>query len=100
MASRNTKFRNVIACEDVREEVGNKKSLMGVYGGDIIVSEIPAQIWLAFYIEKLPSEPGMAEELAVEIKQNEKIAGKVGIHVDPFETATLVLPRALVRFPE
>lgn len=38
-----------LACEDVREEKGNKLSLMGVFSGDIIVAEMPAQIRIAFY---------------------------------------------------
>lgn len=31
-------------CDDIRREVGNKLSLMGVYGGDLFVAETPAFI--------------------------------------------------------
>ena len=46
------KIRNAILCDDVRQEQGNNKHiLIGVYSGDIVLSDIPAQIQLAFYIE-------------------------------------------------
>ena len=31
----------IILCDDVRQEVGNKISLMGIYGKDIIIPDIP-----------------------------------------------------------
>jgi hypothetical protein len=37
------KFYNVILCDDIREEIGNKKSLMGIFGGDVLVPRFPAQ---------------------------------------------------------
>jgi len=52
-------FRNVILCEDIRDEVGNKKSLMGVMaGGGINVASFPATIKVAVFLEY---EPGAAD---------------------------------------
>jgi hypothetical protein len=31
-------------CDDVRNEVGNKLSLMGVYGQDLLLREFPATL--------------------------------------------------------
>lgn len=52
------KFPNVIMCEDVREEARNKKSLLGVFSGDILVASMPALIPLAFYVEYSGGEVG------------------------------------------
>jgi len=45
------KVRNAIFCEDIREEKSNKHILIGVFGGDINVSELPALVRLAIYTE-------------------------------------------------
>ena len=47
-----------VLCEDIRDELHNKHSLIGVYSGDILVSEIPASISLAFYLEIEPKRVG------------------------------------------
>jgi len=49
-------FRNVVVCEDVRDEVGNKRSLMGVFSGDITVQQFPAIVQLAVYLEYAPDK--------------------------------------------
>lgn len=100
MRSLENQFVNVIACEDVREEIGNKKSLMGVFSGNIVAAEIPAQVWIAFYIEKMPEQPGKAEEVVIQVKQNERTVGTVTINFEAPEIATLVIPRAVMRIPE
>lgn len=40
-----------ILCEDIRDEVGNKRSLIGVYGNEITVPKFPASFSIAFYLE-------------------------------------------------
>jgi len=54
VAESKSKFRNVIVCEDVRDEINRKKSLMGVYSGDIIVPQMPAFVRFAVYAEYEP----------------------------------------------
>ena len=100
MHKTNSKFVNVIACEDVREEIRNKKSLMGVFGGDIVVEEIPAHIWISFYIEKVPEQPNVPETVAIEVKHNEKTVGNVTLTFEAPEVATLVMGRALMGVQE
>jgi len=34
----------VLYCDDIREEIGNKFSLMGVYASDMLISELPSTI--------------------------------------------------------
>lgn len=41
----------VIFCEDVRQEAGNKWSILGVLSADILVPSLPATVRLALYVE-------------------------------------------------
>ena len=41
MARKVPKFEYAIICDDIREEVGNKLSYIGIYGRDIFVPNIP-----------------------------------------------------------
>jgi hypothetical protein len=92
-------LRNVIVCEDVREELGGKKSLMGVLGGDIVINALPGAIQLAFYIEleKSPSEGGHIS-FRISIDETEVAAAEVTIVPDPSKVALIVLPKGLVQF--
>jgi len=38
------KKHHIILCDDVRHETGNKLSLMGIYGRELVVSAIPAMM--------------------------------------------------------
>lgn len=40
----NQRQLNVIYCDDVRQEVGNKQSFIGVYAADLIVDRLPATL--------------------------------------------------------
>lgn len=35
------RYMHVVFCDDVRQEVGNKQSLIGIYGADLFVNEMP-----------------------------------------------------------
>lgn len=41
MAKRKPKFEYFIVCDDIRQELGNKLSFMGVYGDEIFVPSFP-----------------------------------------------------------
>jgi hypothetical protein len=51
MTDLNLKVRNVVLCEDVRQEKSNKYILIGVFAGDINVSELPARLPLSLYFD-------------------------------------------------
>lgn len=96
------KFRNVIFCEDIRTEGGNKKSLMGIVSGDLLAAEMPARIQMAFYIE-YENDPDKKEPESLNIslwRGDEHVA-----HVEAFTNLSqpmtnLVLPRTIMAFPE
>jgi hypothetical protein len=95
-----SKFRSVILCEDIRAEIGNKYSLMGVLGGDILVPSFPAIIKMAFFMEYLPDSDESATSIDFRLLQGDvEIAkGKFEATIPPLQSSIFVLPTALVSF--
>lgn len=100
MAKQSNKFFNVILCEDVREEVGNKKSIMGVFGGDVLVSKTPATVQIAFYMQYLPGGDEKDEiEIQFRIMTDEEELLKARLRAPTkAPPLTLVIPRGLATF--
>jgi hypothetical protein len=97
-----TKFRSAILCEDIRDEVGAKHSLMGVLSGDIIVPSLPATIQIAFFAQYHLSE-GEDHQIKVLLRlmiddteiAHATLEANVPAHAP---VATLVLPKGLASF--
>mgnify|MGYP000373254618 CR=1 FL=1 len=78
---------NTTYCDDIRREVGNKMSYMGVYSSKLLVPEFPAILpKLSIIIEvRTPiSEP--FEELELRVLQGEQIVGQVEFDSDILST--------------
>jgi len=91
-------FRNAILCEDVREEIGNKKSLVGVFGGDVLVAHFPAQIKVAFYVEYLPGADDTSElNFELMLGGIQAAHGALAIPPDRKDTVTMVIPQGFIR---
>lgn len=101
MADPKDKVRNVILCEDIRDEIGNKKSLMGVMGGDIIVATMPAAIQVAIYFEYHPDDDE-SEDFALKFRlwqdDTEIATGEMQAPIARGKDITLVVPRGMVLF--
>lgn len=41
MPAKKPKFQNIIICDDIRQEIGNKMSYMGIYKSKIIIPQEP-----------------------------------------------------------
>ena len=54
----NLRIRNALLCDDIRSEINNKHTLVGVYEGDIVVPAFPCSIPAALYIEGEVKKPG------------------------------------------
>src|SRR5688500_4908101 len=94
------KFRNAILCEDVREELRNKKSLMGVFAGDVLVDKFPAQIRFALYVEYIPLR-GRTVTVLIRLLQDEEELGTAEMSVHgTHQPASLILPTVLARFDQ
>lgn len=95
------KFRNIILCEDIREEIGNKKSLIGVLAGDILTGAFPAHLSLAIYFEYLPDESD-GDEFAADFRlwrgDTMIVHGACKAPIEPDKIVTIVLPRGLAYF--
>src|SRR6478735_4996798 len=57
MAEPHGHVTNVIVCEDVRQELNNQNTLVGVFAGDILVKEFPAPMRIAVYAEYVIAKP-------------------------------------------
>ena len=101
MTAEKDKIKNVILCEDIREEIGNKKSLMGVLGGDIVVATIPAAIQVAVYFEYLPDDDE-TDSFALKFRlwqdDVEIATGEMQAPLQIGKTVTLIVPRGVVLF--
>lgn len=51
-------IKSLLTCEDVREEVGNKSTIVGVFS-DIVLENLPAVIRLSLWVEFIVSKIGM-----------------------------------------
>lgn len=70
---------NVVFCENFRQEVGGKYTLLGVFAPELSVSEIPATISLAIWISGTPSALGAftADFRTLDVDKKEVIKGKM-----------------------
>ncbi len=62
---------SIIICDDVRDEIGGKRSFMGIYGDTIIVQEMPKllpQLHVVFIVEEIK---GPFSKIKLEIKMPE-----------------------------
>jgi hypothetical protein len=94
-------LRNIILCDDVRNETGNKLSLMGVIAGDIIVGEIPATISFALYMQYF-ANPDESGKVSIQLRlfqgDTEIVKGRFEGDISEDKMLNFVLPRALVTF--
>ena len=66
MARRKPKFEYAIICDDIRQEISNKLSFIGIYGKDIFVSKIPftfPKLCFAILYKDIKAEDSFSVEL-------------------------------------
>ena len=96
----------VIFCDDIREERGNKKSLMGVVSGDVLAASFPATLQIALFIEYEPDashrDAGQGDSLKVEFRlmqdDTEIAKGNMLAKFPLGRAVNFVLPKGLVSF--
>lgn len=78
---------NVIVCDVIREEVGNKQSLMGVYSGDIVFSDRakPNVLVCVYLLFSVPSGTDFELNFRVRVDRNIVAAAKVPISNNDLE---------------
>ena len=66
MARRKPKLEYAIICDDIRQEISNKLSFIGIYGKDIFVSKIPftfPKLCFAILYKDIEAEDSFSVEL-------------------------------------
>lgn len=90
-----------ILCEDIRQELGNRQSLMGVYAGDILVVEFPATIRLTMFASLKFREPGTySAKLRVVIGKEKPNSADIQIEQSPSGPAVIMLPAGMLHLDE
>ena len=90
------KVRNALICEYIADGPNKKKSLINVYGGNIIVEEFPSIIPLAFYLEIFPEieeETRFTFDLELDKKGIVRIAATVPPPPTPGHTGVIIYPQ-------
>jgi hypothetical protein len=88
-----------IACEDVREERGNKISAMGMFTDQIAVAQFPADIRIAFFFT-IRSEAAQNRMLKARVLVDDQMAGTADVPLLYTEAAKLtnvILPTGVIR---
>ncbi|WP_278376993.1 DUF6941 family protein [Sphingobium yanoikuyae] len=87
------KARNLVLCELCRPDLGNKFSLLGVFGGDLFSSTFPVTIPFSAYFEVADMEPGSHAMLIMVTAPGVEVKIEGGIEVaNSGDVASLPLP--------
>ena len=77
------RYLHVIYCDDVRNELGNKTSLIGIYGGDLFVNKIPAiipQLCIVLSVVSDSSDP--IQSLTITVTRDEQQLAEISPTAD------------------
>ena len=77
------RYIHVIYCDDVRNELNNKTSFIGIYGSDLFVSEMPAvlpQLFLVISVVTDAADP--IESLRIVISRDDEQVAEISPSAD------------------
>jgi hypothetical protein len=84
-----------IYCDDVRVEVGNKLSYIGVYGSNLLFNELPAVLpKLCVVMSLYLPEDTKAKSVTFSLFNNEQTVGRSTVSIDAVRNASMP-PREL-----
>lgn len=87
-----TPFAHVIYCDDIRQELGGKQTLVGVYSGTLQVQSFPVilpKLCLALQL-LLPAE-GLPKDLKIEVLQGDAVIAEGEFPMDDLQAAVAAL---------
>jgi hypothetical protein len=93
------KFKNCIVCEHVVPGLGGKTTLINIYSENIRPSAYPAQVWIAFYLERI-LENGRAPEMTLTLEMDGRMAAQIRIEEADSpgsEIGAVIVPDGLLR---
>lgn len=92
------KITNMLVAEYIVEGKDNKHTIINTYSGDVLVSDFPASIPVAFYMEAKPLKDysGM---LSIKLMLGRDVAMEGGAHVDlrTGSPAVIAIPTGLIK---
>lgn len=92
------KVSNAIACEHVIDSTNKKHTLINTYAGDILLSEFPAAIFLAFYIELMGSVAYETDvEISLYLDRKEVMKGPLNIKFDGINPLVIAIPSGVLQ---
>lgn len=95
-----TRWVNVVWCDDIRQEVGNKPSLMGVYTGGLAVPSLPVTLpRLAAWINVQTPKNRPFERLNVRIQRNDTEEPVAVIEIEEVLSAVALAASQTVEAP-
>lgn len=94
-------IRSRVLCQDIRQEKNGKLILIGVYPGDIMFANFPANNYFSFYIEA--DSIGVAKgnlHVRVNVNNEEAVRMEIGLQVEPGGRIVIPSPPLHLKFPE
>lgn len=83
-------------CDDVRQELGNKLSLMGVYGPDLIVQSFPTTLpkLCCLFNIRIPVEQSPRKKIVFRLQRDEEVIFQAELTPPTEDPAKELAPRA------
>lgn len=87
------KVESVVFCEAIRQEIGNKHTLLGVSAPEVNISEIPATIPVALWISARPTSigPFRIDFRVLDVDKKEIVKAEAGGEIAALGRMVLVL---------
>jgi hypothetical protein len=88
------KIDNIVFCDHIRQEIGGKHTLLGVYAPELNIASFPAMIQVAIWMSVTPNKTGPFE-CEIRIKnpeQKEILNGKIQGEFKILAKTSLALP--------
>jgi hypothetical protein len=86
--------KNIVLCDEVRQEKTEKYLLLGVYSSGITLQQVPAQISLSLYVELIfPSAGDYSVAIKTKLAENNSLVTVEVNIVDPTVPMAIPTPR-------
>ena len=92
------KVTNSLTCEHIVESADKKHTLINTYAGNILLTEIPGRIFIAFYIEFISNvEQEIDAEIALYLGRKAAMKGETKLKFDGVNPLVLTLPSGVLQ---
>jgi hypothetical protein len=86
----------IVICDDIRKEISGKDILIGVYGGDIVVTGAPFVLVLAVWFEYSPPKLGR-QAITAKASFSGRVVFEMRAEIEALEeTAGIGMPRLVI----